>query len=215
MYNVITLLYMELNMMAALIHLLEVTMVSLTAILIYRIRFLYLASQEAVYIKTEEPKLKSSKTPSPIFHRLTQTAPQTHAEYEVKMESLKQSQIFAGAQLLDIKRQYGDLHQDNLEWLREAISLYLIGAIDFIGSQSHCGAQSRKDLITLVLKSNLKLSTENTSLYFKEALYRQLSSDSDLMIRAGARAAKFWLSEKTVPQKMSLTANLDHWGVFA
>jgi len=206
---------MRLNMMTAFMYLIEAAIIILIALLIYRVRFLYIASLEAEFIETLEPELENSQPYSPIFKRRPQSSSQPLAGYEVKMESLKRSQIFAGAQLLEIKRQYGDLHKDNLEWLREAISLYLIGAIDFIGRHSRCDTKSRKELITLVLKSNLKLTTENTSLYFKEALYRQMSSDNDLMIRAGARAAKIWLSEKSVPRKMSLKANLDHWGVFA
>jgi hypothetical protein len=59
------------------------------------------------------------------------------------------------------------------------------------------------------------LSTENTEVYFQEALYLKLSSDNDLMVRAGAKAAKHWLAESKVPQPASLTARLNDWGVFA
>jgi len=191
-------------MLVIFISILEVALVCLVALLWYRIHHLYHNRDLSDHDKIEK-----------IIDRLLKGDVAQNEEYQVKMDSLKKAQIFAGTQLLEIKRSYGDLHQENLSWLREAVSLYLIGAIDFIGKQSNCGAKSRKELISLVLKSNLHLSTDNTTQYFKEALYRKLSSDNDLMVRAGARAAKCWLSDKTVPQPMSLKMQLNDWGVFA
>jgi len=191
-------------MLELFVHSLEITLISLLAVLCIRVKSLYLKN--------------FSNGTSHIDHvikRLIQGDTASNSEYEAKMESLQKAQIFSGNQLLEIKRNYGDLHQKNLAWLREAISLYLIGAIDFIGKQAHCGTQSRKELITVVLKSNLHLSSENTEAYFKEALYRKLSSDNDLMVRAGAKAAKAWLSQESIPSSMTLTTQLDDWGVFA
>lgn len=136
-------------------------------------------------------------------------------EYRLKMESLKQAQIFSGTQMLEIKRSYGDISQEKLAWLREAISLYLIGAVDLIGKQAQCGTATRKELISLVLKSNLNLTEEATGKYFSEALYRTCSSENDLMVRAGAKAAKSWISDSKIPQELTLNAQLNEWGVFA
>lgn len=102
-----------------------------------------------------------------------------------------------------------------MAWLHKAISLYLIGAIDYIGKHAKCGASTRKELIILVLKSNLKLSNLMVNQYFEEALYRELSSENDLMVRAGAKAAKSWSSDKQVPSNLTLSYQLNDWGVFA
>ncbi len=191
-------------MLAIFISILEVALVSLVALIWYRTYHLYNNRELSDHDKIEK-----------VVKRLLQGEVSQDDQYQVKMESLQKAQIFAGIQLLEIKRNYGDLHQENLSWLREAVSLYLIGAIDFIGKQANCGSKSRKELISLVLKSNLNLSPEKTTSYFKEALYRKLSSDNDLMVRAGAKAAKFWLTEKVVPKPISLEEQLNDWGVFA
>ncbi|MFT7372542.1 MAG: hypothetical protein ACI9T9_001229 [Oleiphilaceae bacterium] len=191
-------------MLAFFIYILEIALFSLIALVWYRIHYLYNGRELNDHEKIEN-----------TVNRLLKGDISDDASYQIKMDSLKKAQIFSGIQLLEIKRDHKNLHQENLKWLREAISLYLIGAIDFIGKQAKCDTKSRKELITLVLKSNLNLSTENTEEYFQEALYRKLSSDNDLMVRAGAKAAKHWLSESIVPKPVSLKARLDDWGVFA
>ena len=191
-------------MLAVFIHSLEIALLSLLAVLAYRVHYLYLETNTA-----------GSDSLNTVLKRLIQGETAHSNEYEIKMECLKKAQAFSGIQLLEIKRNYGDLKQKNLEWLREAICLYLIGAIDLIGKEAKCGARGRKELVTLVLKSNLNLSTESTYRYYQEALYRKLSSDNDLMVRAGAKAAKNWLSNSTIPKEMSLSTQLDEWGIFA
>lgn len=191
-------------MLAFFIHILEIALFSLVALVWYRIHFLYHDRELDDHEKIQE-----------TINRLLKGEISDDAGYQIKMDSLKKAQIFSGMQLLEIKRDHKNLNQENLKWLREAISLYLIGAIDFIGKQAKCDTKSRKELITLVLKSNLNLSTENTEAYFQEALYRKLSSDNDLMVRAGAKAAKHWLAESIVPKPVSLKSRLDDWGVFA
>ena len=99
--------------------------------------------------------------------------------------------------------------------MREAVSLYLIGAIDLIGKDARCNAKQRKELIRLVLRSNLNLSEADLEDYFNEALYRETSSDNDQMVRAGAKAAKTWLVESAVPSDFSLNRQLEGWGMFA
>jgi len=191
-------------MLAFFISILEITLFSSIALVWYRIHYLYNRRELNDHEKIEN-----------TINILLKGDVTEDFSYEIKMDSLKKAQIFSGIQLLEIKRNYNNLHQENLKWLREAISLYLIGAIDFIGKQAKCDTKSRKELITLVLKSNLNLSKENTEQYFQEALYRKLSSDNDLMVRAGAKAAKHWLAENIVPKPASLKAQLNDWGVFA
>lgn len=197
-------------MLEAFIHVLEVALLSLVILLIFRVR--------SLYIKSTLPDIQEETAPANhtnMFSHIMQKKAVSNSDYESKMQSLKKAQVFAASQLLEIKRNYGDLKQQDLEWLREAISLYLIGAIDYIGKDSQCGIQNRRELIELVLKSNLSLDFESSNDYFNEALYRKLKSDNDLMIRAGARAAKFWLQKEKVPNDISLISQLDDWGVFA
>lgn len=182
----------------------QLSLLGLLALTFYRIRVLYKASYPE-----ENASINS------ILNRLIEGDIHVNDQYEIKMECLKQAQMFTGVQMLDIKRNYGDLNQENMSWLCEAISLYLIGAVDYIGKQARCGASTRKELITLVLKSNLKLSSLVTTQYFEEALYRKLSSENDLMVRAGAKAAKSWFGNKNVPENLSLSYQLNGWGVFA
>ena len=191
-------------MLAFFISILEIALFSSIALTGYRIHCLYHNRELNDY-----EKIKNT------INKLLKGEATEDFSYQIKMDSLKKAQVFSGIQLLAIKRDYNNLHQENLKWLRKAISLYLIGAIEFIGKQANCDTKSRKELIILVLKSNLNLSKENTEEYCQAALYRQLSSDNDLMVRAGAKAAKYWLTENIVPKPISLEAQLNDWGVFA
>ena len=182
----------------------QLSLFGLIFFLIYRVRTLYFVSypQENEHINS-------------IINRLIDGDIHVVDQYDIKMNCLKQAQIFCGVQMLDVKRSYGDLNQKNLAWLKEAIGLYLIGAVDFIGKQAKCDSSTRKELITLVLKSNLKLTDELSNQFFSEALYRTISSEKDLMVRAGAKSAKHWLNEKQIPKELALNYQLNDWGVFA
>jgi len=193
------------EMLEVFVHSLEVALVPLVAILSYRIY--ELSSNGDKQILTNQVVI--------AMNRLFQGSNSGTEEYTLKMDSLKNAQIFSGTQMLDIKREFGDLHQEQLDWLREAISLYLIGAVDFIAKQGSCCVKSRKELIALVLKSNLKLTQDEISEYFGDALNREHNSDNDHMVRAGAKAAKLWLKQKSVPGNFSLRTQLDEWGIFA
>lgn len=182
----------------------QVVILALLGLLVYRIHDLY-----QTHYSSENKRL------SGLLNRFVDTKITVEDDYETKMHCLQQAQMFAGIQMLEIKRNYGDLHQANLSWLREAISLYLIGAVDYIGKQAKCSAAARKEMIKVVLKSNLKISNDITSQYFSEALYRKLSSENDLMVRAGARAAKNWIAGEKIPNELSLQVQLNDWGVFA
>ncbi|MFT6907098.1 MAG: hypothetical protein ACJAS1_003772 [Oleiphilaceae bacterium] len=191
-------------MVNALVYSSILCLIGLLSYMLYRIKTLYITSY---------PERATHATS--ILNHIFEKDIQVKDEYESKMECLKQAQIFTGVQMLNIKRSYGDLNQENMAWLREAISLYLIGAVDFIGKQARCDTSTRKELITLVLKSNLKLSKDISNQYFSEALYRKFSSQSDLMIRSGAKAAKSWVTNQKVPNDLTLSCQLDDWGVFA
>jgi hypothetical protein len=191
-------------MITALLYSTQLSIIGLLALMFFRVNALYKESY------SEEQNHVTS-----ILDKLLEGHIKVNDAYDKKMECLKNAQIFAGVQMLEIKRSYDQLHHKNMSWLREAISLYLIGAVDFIGKQANCGPATRKELISIVLKSNLQLSDFVTSQYFEEALYRQFSSEKDLMVRAGAKAAKAWLSDNQVPEGLTLSFQLNDWGVFA
>lgn len=186
----------------------QISLVALLALMLYRVKNLYM---NAYPVSANDESLE----PISFLDRMLKISASDNNEYERKMECLKQAQIFSGVQMLEIRRNYPQLNQENMRWLREAISLYLIGAVDFIGKESRCKPSTRKELISLILKSNLKLSDAHASRYFEEALYRKMSSENDLMVRAGAKAAKSWMIEKQVPNNLSLNFQLNDWGVFA
>jgi hypothetical protein len=191
-------------MFIAFIYSLEVALIALLATLAFRIHSLYSVSGYCDQRQAEN-----------IIDKMMHGQVASNKEYNLKMDSLKQAQAFSGMQLIDIKRNYGDLSQENLAWLREAVSLYLIGAIDMIGKELKCSTQVRKEIALLVLKSNLHMTSEAAQSYYSEALYRKLSSDNDLTVRSGAKAAKAWLTKDYIPKEMSLASQLDEWGIFA
>jgi|TARA_R110002049_G_scaffold26231_4_gene91507 hypothetical protein len=191
-------------MEAILLYSSQLSMIGLLALMFNRVRTLYNESYPE-----ESARINS------ILNRLIEGDIKLNDHYEIKMECLKQAQMFTGVQMLGIKRSNKDLNNNNMAWLHKAISLYLIGAVDYIGKHAQCGASTRKELIIFVLKSNLKLSNLVSSQYFEEALYRKLSSENDLMVRAGAKAAKSWSSDRNVPKNLTLSHQLNDWGVFA
>lgn len=154
---------------------------------------------------------KRQPAPSPLSNKHNR-----HTDaYETRMYSMRQAQTFVGMQLVDLHTQLDAQQIKELDWVKEAVSLYLIGAVDFIGKQAQCSPAGRRELISFVLKSNLDLSPAGAHNYFSEALRREPSSDKDNMICAGAKAAKAWLQEKKIPQHFSLQARIHDWGIFA
>lgn len=139
----------------------------------------------------------------------------TTEDYEQKMHCLKLAQAFTGNQMLDIKRAFPLQPAAQPEWLRQAVSLYLIGAIDFIGKQHDCQNSSRKELIEIVLKSNLKINRDKAKAFFVEAVCREPKSDNDNMVIAGAIAAKSWLENQLVPENVRLANRVQDWGIVA
>lgn len=154
---------------------------------------------DAIYV---EPETKNRKQ-------------EPKSSYSQNMESVKQAQAFSGSQLLEVSRDFIDLNKEMPEWLCEAIALYLIGAVDFIGRQGKCEATKRREMIRLVLKSNLRIDAGQAEALFMEAVCREPGSDNDNIVLAGAAAAKSWLLDNTVPEEKGLVAQLENWGVFA
>lgn len=198
-------------MFATAVHVMEASLVALTAWMLFQV--VRLSRQEQAPqapeqliddspIEVNEPELDLSE----LF---------SGSHYEQKMESLKQAQIFSGNQLLETKRASRDFQNTAPEWLQEAISLYLTGAVDFIGKHNGCDNKTRKELIQAALKSNMQISKAKAEAFFVEAVCRQPGSDSDAMVKAGALAAKSWIETQVIPEHYRLNQQLENWGVIA
>ena len=195
-------------MLNLLVHLLEVAIVSLIAFGGFRV----------FKLAENDPVLASSydnSTDEPIMVETKKVRSKVENQYQLKMASLKQAQAFAGNQLFEIRREYQRSDEEMPEWLEEAISLYLIGAVDFISKQEQCESKTRKEIITTILKSNLKLDHANAQSYFVEAVCREPNSDSDSIVLAGATAAKAWLKKQIIPETHKLSTQVQSWGVLA
>ena len=139
----------------------------------------------------------------------------TPAPYITRIETLKEAQIFAGIQMIAIKREFQDLETGQLAWLREAIGYYLIGATDMIAKQAGCDLNTRTKFNELVLNTNLKLSQQEFKSIILGAAERITGDDVDMMILAGAKAAKQWQATQQVNESLKLRTRLNDWGVFA
>ena len=189
------------------IHALESIVVALTTLLLFKVY--KLAANDA---DSMAPLPINEEADEPIVVVEKETA---QGDYRHKMQCLKLAQAFTGNQLLDIKRAFTLNQSEQPEWLRQAVSLYLIGAIDFIGKQNRCENNSRKEMIEIVLKSNLKINREKAKSFFMEAVCREPQSDNDSMVRAGAMAAKAWLESQLVPENYRLKTRVQDWGIVA
>ncbi len=134
--------------------------------------------------------------------------------YNTRITALKEAQIFSGIQMIPIKREFTDLFSPQLVWLRDAVSLYLIGASDYIAKEANCDLKTRNKFNSLVLSSTLKLSESELNQAVKKAADREQGSDEEQMIIAGAKAAKQWKETQKVSAELKLRTRLNDWGVF-
>jgi len=134
-------------------------------------------------------------------------------DYAQRMHTLKLASSFAGAQMILVKRLLNRNGHQNIQWVEDAICMYLVGAVDMIGKHQRCSIQDRLQLIRRTLKSNVGVSPEKAIFHFNEALHRQAGSDADTMVRVGAKAAKQWLDTGSVHPELCLRQQLDHCGV--
>ena len=121
-------------MLPVIIHLLEITTLALVVLAAIRVK--RLAGAERMIVS-------APKVSEPFDQPIYVGSPSATNDYEQKMKCLKLAQAFAGNQLLEIKRELYNLNTEQPEWLRQAVGLYLIGAIDFIGKKNQCETNSR------------------------------------------------------------------------
>ncbi len=137
-----------------------------------------------------------------------------------RAESITSAQIFAGLQLLEVKRKGINLHTSNEDWLNNGISFYLLGAASAITEHFDCKGSEKDDVMKFLLTKNLKQSNEKAEQYISE-LYQinqqaiEEGSSEDSAFDAGISAAKTWLKNKFIPEEYSLLSNLHTWGFVA
>ena len=199
-------------MISILVHALEITIIGLLGYLTYT---MYVLSKTNGHqsIACAAPFL--SKTP---LKKTVTSAPLSHS-YS-RAESITSAQIFAGLQLLEVKRKGINLNSTNEDWLNNGISFYLLGAASAITEHFDCRGSEKDDVMKFLLTKNLKQSDAKAEQYISE-LY-QLNEQSineerteDSAFDAGISAAKTWLKNKFIPEEYSLLSNLHTWGFIA
>ena len=134
--------------------------------------------------------------------------------YEKRLAALKEAQIFAGIQMISVKREFPNLLDQEMLWLREAIALYLVGACDIISKSAGCDLKTRNKFSALVLSTTLKLNEMELAKTIQLAAGRAPGSDEDDMVIAGAKAATQWKATQDVKDSLKLRTRINDWGVF-
>jgi len=133
--------------------------------------------------------------------------------YDAKMNALKDAQVFSGTQLLPIKRRFGDLNAERFKWLKESSALYLIGATEHISNTYRCNFRCRRELTTLVLKSNLDIPGHLADVYLNKAIFVNTNNENTTLVNAGENAAKDWIAGQAIQKNISLEEKLDGSGI--
>ena len=198
-------------MLSITIHVLEVLALGLLG---------YVGAKSYTLAREQSPQLQGASSSSELHHAYDEEIiiveeDKTQSTYNTRITALKEAQIFAGIQMIPIKREFTDLFNPQLIWLRDAVSLYLIGASDYISKEANCDLKTRNKFNALVLSSTLKLSESELSQAIKKAADREQGSDEEKMIVAGAKAAKQWKETQKVSAELKLRTRLNDWGVFA
>lgn len=193
---------------------LETTILALEVLVLVLVA--YVGARSFTLARRESSQLASANSAiSPLDNEIITVEGSDSDNYNTRIETLKEAQIFAGIQMIPVKREFTDLLDPQLMWLREAIAYYLIGASDFIAKQSGCDLKTRTKYNDLVLTTNLKLDQDGIRKLTELAAQRTKGSDEDMMVIAGAKAAKQWIETKSVNDSLKLRTRLNDWGVFA
>lgn len=114
--------------------------------------------------------------------------------------------------LLDLNTEKFKLHNEKF---KESIGLYFTGAIEMIGKQSECNAQSRRLMVVKILHSRLNLTSIEMSKIYAAAFKRKQIKTKNCIMGLGAKAALLWLSESDIPENISLASQLREFSAVA
>lgn len=192
--------------MSALIHLAEVFVFLLFIITFVRIRSLYRDYPPLNHTK----KMTQTDERKPLVGNASASV-----KYEDKMAILKEAQVFAGMQLLPLKKRYGDIHGEKYAWLRKACAFYLIGATRPITNTGQCGPGTYEEITGLVIKSCLKTPNNDVLAYLKSASNDEWDKEQKVLALTGEQAAANWVSGKAIPHHTTLDEHLSRNGIIA
>lgn len=199
-------------MMSMTVQFLEFLVLTLTGLI--GVRAVSLAKQESQERNTASAHSELDEEIILVDQR-KESAEENRAEgYEKRLAALKEAQIFAGIQMISVKREFNNLLDPDMLWLREAIALYLVGACDIISKSAGCDLKTRKKFSALVLSTTLKLKEMELAKTIQLAASRTPGSDEDDMVIAGAKAATQWKATQDVKDSLKLRTRINDWGVF-
>ena len=203
MYNIITVprCMEDTLMIAILIHTLEISIVALIGYLSYTMLMLSKSNGKKEACRSSSFKEKGASV----------TLSHTYS----RAESITSAQIFAGLQLLEVKRYGINLHSSGEDWLDNGVSFYLLGAASAITEHFDCRGSQKDDVMRFLLTKNLKLTEEKAEKYISELYQVNDQTIEENAFDAGINAAKTWLTKKFIPEEHSLLSNLHTWGFIA
>ncbi|WP_250658056.1 hypothetical protein [Alkalimarinus coralli] len=152
----------------------------------------------------------SNPSRADIFKDSTDTA-----SHYSRAESITSSQIFAGIQLLEIKRKGINPHSPGQDWIDNGISYYLLGAVSAITEHFDCDGNDKDDVMKYLLTKNLKYTNEQAERHISNLYQVNDETIERNAFYAGIDAAKTWLSKKFIPDEHSLFSNLNTLGFVA
>ena len=193
-------------MIALLIHSLELILISLFGYLSFTVVNLF--NNDKTMNDFERPPTVKLPYKS---HAATNSTPTTYS----RVESITSAQIFAGLQLLEVKRTGINLFSSREDWIDNGVSYYLLGAASAITAHFDCSGNDKDDVMRFLLTKNLKISEERAEKYIS-LLYQENEQEIEQgAFHAGITAAKTWLTNKFIPEEQSLLNNLHSWGFVA
>lgn len=194
-------------MLPSVIHILELVVCAL--LVVWCVRLFRLSRSETLTYQHRDVKSKQDSIKKVVGQAIADKGKKVDStiNYENNMQSLKLAQSFTSAQLATLK----GFSVDDENWVNEVSSLYIIGAVEYIGNKTRCSVKCRKELVRLVLKSNHLVTKKCALSYFSEITHRAFSEQNEHLIRSGAKAAKIWLKRGVVPEDVSLRHQIAHW----
>ncbi len=128
-----------------------------------------------------------------------------------RIDSISKAQIFAGLQLLELKRDGIDLSHTK-SWLYKRSALYLLGATNAICEHFGCEASERADVVAFVLTRNMGMNKSDADALLFRARKNFTKEDAEA-VAAGKKAAESWINLRFTPKSESLKEQILCWGL--
>lgn len=193
----------DMEMISLLIHVLEITLLGLIAYLAYQV--------VSLFNNHQNKDASSISGASHSFDVINQPLAHSYS----RAESITSSQIFAGLQLFEIKRNGINPLSPGQDWIDNGISYYLLGAASAITEHFDCSGNDKDDVMRFLLTKNLNYSNELAEQCISKIYQVDEQDIEQNAFYAGIDAAKTWLTKKFIPDEHSLLNNLNSLGFVA